>query len=56
MESKNFLMFMIIDLNNIHEFKILRYTLWILSKKVTSVIDWHTLPCLCPFPHAFLAR
>jgi hypothetical protein len=24
------------DLNNIHEFNILRYTLWVLSKKITS--------------------
>jgi hypothetical protein len=47
MMSKNFLM-LIIDLNNIHEFNILRYTLWILLKKTTSVFNWHTLPCLCP--------
>jgi hypothetical protein len=32
MKSKNFLM-LIIDLNNVHEFSILRYILWILSKK-----------------------
>jgi len=36
MESKNFLIF-INDLNNIHEFNILRYTLWILSKIITSL-------------------
>jgi hypothetical protein len=46
MKSKNFLM-LIIELNNIHEFNILRYTLWILFKKTTSVSNWNTLPCLC---------
>ncbi len=25
------------DLNNIHEFNILRYTLWVFSKKITSL-------------------
>jgi len=39
---------LIIDLSNIHEFNILRYILWIFSKKTTSVSGWHTLPCLCP--------
>lgn len=37
MKSKNFFM-LIIDLNNVHEFNILRYILWILSKN-TSVFD-----------------
>jgi hypothetical protein len=45
MKWKNFLM-LIIDLNNIHEFNILTYTLCIFSKKTTSVSDLHTLPCL----------
>jgi hypothetical protein len=45
MKSKNFLM-LIIDLN-IHEFNILRYTLWILFLKTTNVFNWHTLSCLC---------
>ncbi len=51
-KSKNFLV-LIITLNNIHEFNILRYILWILSKKLTSVFDWHTLPCLCPLRCVF---
>jgi hypothetical protein len=36
MKSKNFLVLMI-DLNNIYEFNILRYILWIISKKIESV-------------------
>lgn len=46
MKSKNFLM-LIIDLNTIHEFNILRYILWIFSK-TTNVSNRHTLSCLCP--------
>jgi len=45
MKSKNLLS--IIDLNNIHGFNILRYILWILSKKIASVFNCHILPCLC---------
>jgi hypothetical protein len=36
MKSKNFFM-LINDLNNIHEFNILRYILWILSMKIASL-------------------
>jgi hypothetical protein len=25
------------------------HNLWVVSKKVASVADWHTLPCLCPW-------
>ncbi len=46
MKSKN-LELLIIDLNNIHGYNRLKYTLWILSKN-TSVFGWHILPCLCP--------
>jgi hypothetical protein len=41
-KSKNFLV-LIITLNNIHEFNILRYILWILSKKLTSAFDFNIL-------------
>ncbi len=36
MKSKNFFM-LINDLNNIHEFNILRYILWMLSMKIASL-------------------
>jgi len=36
MKSKNFLV-LIIDLNNIHEFSILRHILWIFFRKIASV-------------------
>jgi hypothetical protein len=40
---------LIIYLNNIHAFNTLKYTLWIFSKKITSVSNWHTLLYLCPY-------
>jgi len=46
MNSTNFWL-LIIDLNNIYEFNILRYILCIFSKKVASVFDWHTVQCSC---------
>jgi len=48
MKSKIFLL-LIIKVKDIHDFNVLNLSLWILSTKKRSSVQWHTLPCSHPF-------
>jgi hypothetical protein len=56
MQQVKFFSMLIIDLNNIHELNILRYTLLIFPKRIASVFNWHTLPYLCPNPFHWMPK
>jgi hypothetical protein len=43
--SKNLLL-LIIEINNIHKFNILKLNLWLLCKNILGTLDYRTLTCL----------